>query len=55
MAAKKIDPNAQYRVTLKERAEYFGTFLFPGREYEMKGDVVALLGDKVETAELIQF
>lgn len=54
MAEKKIDPAKQYKVTLKDRADFLGEVLLPGREYEMSGESVAALGAKVATAEVIQ-
>lgn len=44
----KIDPQAQYRVTLKERIELFGQVFYPGHDLTLRGDVLKNVSDKVE-------
>ena len=48
MDLKKIDPNAQYRVTLKEKIELFGQVFYPGHDLTLRGDVVKDIAAKIE-------
>ena len=53
MDLKKIDPNAQYRVELKDKAELFGQVFYPGHDLTLRGDVAKSIADKVERATRI--
>lgn len=52
MAKAKIDDNAIYLVTLKQKIERpAGVWLLPGRKIKMSGAVVKELGGAVDVAE----
>ena len=54
MDLKKIDPNAQYRVTLKEKVELFGQVVYPGHNLTLRGDVVKGIAAKIERATRLE-
>ncbi len=51
MDVKKIDNDTQYRVTLKEKVEVYGQWLYPGHAVTLRGDVLKTVADKVDHAE----
>lgn len=53
--AKKptYQPDAYYRVRFAVRFELMRTAMYPGRDYEVRGDVLVEHADKVESAEKI--
>ena len=54
MDLKKIDPNAQYQVELKEKAELFGQVFYPGHDLTLRGDVVKGIAAKIERATRLE-